>query len=320
MLKTLTQAAMLLIVVLIGQTSILAASSLPDLEMLQAQAPTFEATNTPFMPLPTNTPTVVSQVKIFERTSIIEDNPISPGALADEILLPDLRTLPPSNLNIYYYRGSGRKFIRFSVEILNGGPGILELVGHPEPGGGETLVHQQLFSEDNTLVDEIKIGEFIYHPYHNHIHLGDFALYDVWSVKDDFTPDEVVGTGGKISYCVRDMKRADFESQLRKYADIRTYTRCDAGTQGLSPGWIDIYAYYLPGQRIEITGLPNGVYAVVATVNPNKTLRETNLSNNAGITYFSLQDFKVNILERPTTQGAIDQYCGREPLSGIDRC
>ena len=305
MLKTLTQAGMLLIVVLIGQTSILTASSQPYLELLQAQTPMVAPTNTPFMPLPTSTPTVVSQVKIFERASIIEDNPVGPSAYPDEALLPDLRTMPPSNLNINYYPYSGKKFVRFSVEILNGGPGILELVGHPEPGGGETLVHQQLFSEDGTLVDKVMIGEFVYHPYHYHIHLGEFALYDVWSVKDDFTLDEVVGTGGKVSYCVRDMKRVDFEPESGVYADKPTYTRCDAETQGLSPGWIDIYVYYLPGQRIEITGLPNGVYAVVATVNPNKTLRETNLSNNAGVTYFSLQDFKVNVLEESFMEGLI---------------
>lgn len=319
MLKTLTQAGMLLIVVLIGQASILAASSQPDFEALQAGGPTVYPTNTPFMPLPTSTPIVATPVMSFERTSIIEDNPVVSRAHS-EVLLPDLQTLPPSDLHISYYPYSGRKFVRFSVEILNSGPGILELIGDPEPGSGETIVRQQLYSEDGTLVDEVKIGEFIYHRYHYHIHLGEFALYDIWSVKDDFTLDEVVGTGGKVSYCVRDMKRVDFKPQSGVYVDKPAYTRCDAGTQGLSPGWIDIYEYYLPGQIIEITGLANGVYAVVSTVNPNKTLRETNLSNNAGVTYFSLQDFKVNILEQPTTQGAIEQLCGHEPVSGVDPC
>ena len=314
MLKTIFQAGMLLIVFLIGQASILAASSQPDLEALQAGAPTVYPTNTPFMPLPTSTPSVDNPVMSFKRASLSEASSVDPiahpeklGSQAGEVLLPDLRTMPPSNLNINYYPWSARKFIRFSVEILNSGPGILELVGQPNPDGRETLVHQQLFSQDGTLLDEAEIGEFVYHPYHYHIHLGEFALYDVWSVKDDFTLDEVVGTGGKVSYCVRDMKKADFEPYSGEFSDKPAYTRCDARTQGLSPGWIDIYVYYLPGQIVEITGLQNGIYAVVSTVNPNKTMRETNLSNNAGVTYFSLQDFKVNVLEGPITEGLIEQ-------------
>ena len=46
--------------------------------------------------------------------------------------------------------------------------------------------------------------------------------------------------------------------------------RCDnAGvTMGISVGWVDVYTWDVPGQYLEVTGIPNGVYDVVSEANP----------------------------------------------------
>ncbi|OGO15568.1 MAG: hypothetical protein A2Z14_14365 [Chloroflexi bacterium RBG_16_48_8] len=45
------------------------------------------------------------------------------------------------------------------------------------------------------------------------------------------------------------------------YPEQPIYTNCAAHFQGLSPGWIDVYENSLPDQWVDITGLPNGIYA-----------------------------------------------------------
>ena len=49
---------------------------------------------------------------------------------------------------------------------------------------------------------------------------------------------------------------------------------------GLSPGWQDPYTWTLPDQRLDITGLPDGRYRLVAMADPNNWFRETNERNN----------------------------------------
>ena len=49
---------------------------------------------------------------------------------------------------------------------------------------------------------------------------------------------------------------------------------------GLSAGWQDPYTWALPDQRLDITGLPDGRYRLVATADPNNWFREVDEKNN----------------------------------------
>jgi len=44
---------------------------------------------------------------------------------------------------------------------------------------------------------------------------------------------------------------------------------------GISRGWGDVYTWDLPGQFIDITGVPDGVYDVVSIANPSCLLAES---------------------------------------------
>jgi hypothetical protein len=52
--------------------------------------------------------------------------------------------------------------------------------------------------------------------------------------------------------------------------------------QGLSPGWVDIYEWYLPGQYLDVSGVPNGDYVLETTADPDNKLVESNENNNCG--------------------------------------
>jgi hypothetical protein len=41
---------------------------------------------------------------------------------------------------------------------------------------------------------------------------------------------------------------------------------------GISVGWADVYNWFLPGQFIEVSGLPDGYYRLETEADPNNTI------------------------------------------------
>ena len=59
------------------------------------------------------------------------------------------------------------------------------------------------------------------------------------------------------------------------------YTTCDATVQGLSVGWGDTYGSQLPGQEIDLTSLPDGLYTLTIVADPKGRLSEITTSDNS---------------------------------------
>lgn len=143
--------------------------------------------------------------------------------------------------------------------------------------------------------EEHAAGVFAFHLDHDHWHLGNFALCEVWSLDSDGELDEVVAVTDKVSYYLMDETRSDLPNAYPE----PTYTLCDQTIQGISPGWIDTYEHNTPGQIVDITDLPDGVYALRSTVDPDDQLREMDNSNNAGTVYFKLGASDLQMLDNP---------------------
>ncbi len=257
-------------------------------------------TPTPFLPV-TNTPTATPEaVNVHEEFAAIRAAAVhtAEALRLASISLPDLRTLPPEDLRLLADWSTGRLYVRFSNSILNGGPGPLELIGRPDPAEGVIRVSQRIYNLQGLIVEEQRFGEFIFHEFHNHWHLEDFAIYEVWSLDDKGELEAAVGAGNKVSYCVTDVSRAASDLSLEA-PTRRVYTHCWGELQGLSPNWVDIYTSNLYGQWVEITGLPDGIYALVATVDPEGLIREQIEDNNAGIVYFELASNRLTLTDEP---------------------
>jgi hypothetical protein len=250
-----------------------------------AETPTPAATPTP-TPAPTETPTP-------QPTDTPTPAPTPTATIDPSILLPDLQTLPPYDLRIQFWP-EGNRVIRFSNSILNAGRGVLKVLGQSDAGARTTRVTQHVYNVDGTFTEH-PTGDFVFHPDHDHWHLENFALYEVWSLTSDGALDEVVAVTDKVSYCLMDETRSDLPDAYPE----PTYTRCDQVIQGISPGWIDTYEYNTPGQIVDVTGLPDGVYALRSTVDPDSQLLEMDASNNAGITYFELSASDLEMLDNP---------------------
>jgi len=219
--------------------------------------------------------------------------PLTPlPTIQPDLVLPDLITLPPTDLRIRTNASDGHKLLRFTNSIMNGGPGKMELWGDTDPSSGKITVMQYIYDMED-IAEKRMVGEFLFHPEHDHWHLGDFALYEIWSIGMDGELDSVVAVSNKISYCLRDDERSDIPAAPA----FQTYTICNHERQGISVGWIDVYRYHLPGQSIDITFLLDGIYALRSIVNPGNRLWEQNHENNTSILYIEIEGKRVRTIK-----------------------
>jgi hypothetical protein len=220
---------------------------------------------------------------------------------AGTIHYPDLRTRPPFALSVSNV--AGVKELRFSNLIWNGGDGPIELRPQNDAQAGVTYAYQRLYSHDGPgsfyVVAEALAGTFAYHPTHFHWHFGEFSRYELRDLAPDGRVGEnVLSIDDKVSFCLLDV--AQINANLEHSAPF-TYTSCGRTVnQGISVGWGDIYSSDLPGQELDITGLPDGTYWLKSTADPANRLLETHDGNNAAYLKIAIAGTSVQVLSTDT--------------------
>jgi hypothetical protein len=140
-----------------------------------------------------------------------------------------------------------RRLLRFSTETRNVGGADLVL-GRPQNS-------PELFE---------------FQECHGHYHFRGFAGYRLLDQQG-----AVVRTGNKVSFCLEDVIPWDVWSP--------SWSKYDCEEQGIQAGWADVYDSGLPGQWIDITGVPAGDYLLEVTINPDRILRESDYTNNSAV-------------------------------------
>ncbi len=243
---------------------------------------------------PTNRPTATPTTASSPTSSPTSQPTLPPTIEPIPLLLPDLYTLPPSNLAIETHLSPQQRLLRFSNSIANRGLGALELWGERDPATGQTRVTQRIYTNDGASVDLVA-GEFFFHPQHDHWHLLNFARYELWSLAPSRWLEGIVGLTDKVSYCLRD----NFRVRSLPPTAGPAYLLCESDMQGISAGWVDRYQSTLPGQVIDITGLPShGFYALRSIVDPGDQLLEVNETNNDVLVYIEINDNHARIVDR----------------------
>ena len=245
-------------------------------------------------PAPSNS---IAAIPPFDFDEAPHSTMIPDDELGQELWLPDLQTLPPTNLRLFHDQDSGRTHIRFNNSIWNSGPGKLELIGNPDQARDQIQVIQRIYGSDSGEFEQHEVGKFVFHSEHNHWHLEQFASYEIWSVDEQGTLKTKVTSGEKVSYCVMDVSLAEGDQSEGVILPYRSYTHCEENRQGLSVGWVDTYKYFYPGQSVEVSSLKDGIYALVSTVDPLHLLMEGNTHNNSAIVYFELREQQLNIVD-----------------------
>jgi hypothetical protein len=225
-------------------------------------------------------------------------------------LLPNLHALRPRNVHTTtadYYTDAGvpigangcypeeiveqgaQKCLRFDQIVANLGVGPFELRYRMEGLGTEQNLIQRIYRSDGTFHDR-KADTYEFHPVHAHFHYKNFARSKLYKANADGTKGKLMRTGKKNGFCMVDVEDVKFGSGIKGEAP-RTYyfPRCNAPTEhdetgtymtnGISPGWADVYNWYLADQMIEITGIAPGRYVLETVVDPANTVVESNESD-----------------------------------------
>jgi hypothetical protein len=152
---------------------------------------------------------------------------------------------------------------------------------------------RHLFNTAAQLVFKFIPGERYAYP-----SVGDFsywkfrhaAAFQLWSLDAHRRAVQLVRTGPKVDYCLRDLIRtrpSPYSPRARVYPACSQDPNIQSDVRGTSVGWSDIYPYEYPEQWIDVTGL-SGRFAYVQIVDPESLLIESNHKNNISETYVSL--------------------------------
>lgn len=199
---------------------------------------------------------------------------------------------------------SGGTMLIFSTTSWNSGLGPLELRAGDTSSQGQN-VYQRVYLSDGTYQDHLA-GTFEWHPEHNHFHFEDYALYTLQPAGASGGSDRI---GSKTTFCVMDTGKVD--GSLPAAPALPVYVACDPDIQGMSVGWGDTYIRSLPGQGIDVTGLPEGDYRLSIEIDPKSRILETDDGDNGSCTLLHL---KV-----PTTVTILDANgCASVVVSSID--
>jgi hypothetical protein len=219
------------------------------------------------------------------------------------LLLPDLQTLPPTDLRLLIDPDGGRMMIRFSNSVVNLGSGPLEFRGALDRLTGVVRVSQAIYRTDSTSIER-PMGELIFHDEHDHWHWENFSTYEVWTVTPDGALDALIFSSGKVSYCLRDDAQApadltqDYPLSARNAPSKAVYRGCGWNRQGISAGWTDIYKADIPGQYVVIPVAGDGMYALKSTVDPQNLLVEADKTNNSVVIFIAIQNNRLKVIDR----------------------
>lgn len=205
------------------------------------------------------------------------------GPEAAKLRCPDLQMGKPASM--YAERtASGRVLLRATNEVKSRGQGPLFFRGR-RTGRDEMSARQHIYRVDGSQL-VVKTGAELYWKYipgqGHYWKFRDAARFELWSVDSTGHRMELVRTGPKVYYCLRDLKRTWAGKRSPRF---RVFPGCskDYGkrsvTLGTSVGWSDIYPSNYYQQWIDVTRL-QGCFAYVHRADPNNHVWESNEGNN----------------------------------------
>lgn len=182
--------------------------------------------------------------------------------------LPDLTVNPAeANPHVVY-----RTYAANDCTVLEGcaQPGTRRLLVF-------TTVTRNIGTADLIMGDPSTNSLFFFDPCHGHYHYTGFAEYRLRR-----TDGTLAVLGHKIGFCLEDIEQWDPNASPNR--------RYDCNYQGIQKGWADVYTEDTPCQWIDVTGLAAGNYTLEMETNPNRSLPESDYSNNMAAIPISLSD------------------------------
>jgi hypothetical protein len=200
-------------------------------------------------------------------------------------LLPDLRQLSPTAISVAEADGQHR--LVFLSAVDNVGEGAIVVEGRRASRAEEAMSVEQLVRREDDSTRSFAVdGElhYVVSATHEHWHLLDFERYSLESADDG----AVVARDRKTGFCLGDRFNSEGGRLPNEPLQAVWVGECGRGgrallsiSEGISPGYGDDYVPALEGQYLVLDGLSAGRYRLWHRVNPERTLRESDYSNNA---------------------------------------
>jgi hypothetical protein len=210
--------------------------------------------------------------------------PLRPAEILAAPRLPDLIVWADAPLN-YMYGGSfdrdhikNKVLYRFTGALPNIGAGPLEVREVTHPNQMQDIY--QRVHQDDLSVDEFLLGSFQKQstPF-GHLFLPGIAQYNLRMVLPGDGIGPIVSSQDKTSMALVDGN--DYDTTLPNAPLDPFYDDVDDEFLGVSVGWADIYSPNLPGQWVDVTGLPDGMYWLEVIADPYNRIQEIDETNNA---------------------------------------
>lgn len=214
-----------------------------------------------------------------------------PTARADDLQLPNLRPRAAEDVEIGPADGTlgETSALRFTTISQNIGEYALDLLSIEQRDEEHFKAEQCIRWNARICLERRDVGDIYFedHSGHYHWHFEDFALYELRRIVDgdvDFSPEGLVGESKKQSFCMMDTDPVEPGPLVEQYLrSPRFYLACLGALQGISAGWQDRYGAGIWGQEIAIDGVPDGEYALVLTLDPERRLFESNDDDNTSV-------------------------------------
>jgi len=203
------------------------------------------------------------------------------------LLCPDLTMAPAGDLQADR-SPSGRRVLRMSSAIVNGGLGPAELSARR--AGPRTMAARQVIidaSGERRRVDTGAVVRFTPVPTRggDYWKFHDAARFELWRIDSVGTPTTLLRVGPKHNYCLRDLLRVRAGPGVPRR---RVFGACNQEedkqkvTLGTSVGWADVYPATYPRNWIDVTGL-RGCFGIVQRADPGNHVLETDEADNASL-------------------------------------
>jgi hypothetical protein len=221
---------------------------------------------------------VIAAVAWTMRSAALPDPLPAPRSPA----LPDLAMSPLSEIAASEAVGRDAEYLSFTAAPANVGRGALIIHAVRADRRGGWRVSQRFDEPDGSLSETITPGDVVWGGHgHNHWHVHMGASY--WLTRPGST--RRLRTYDKVGFCFFDQKPLLVQPPDAPPRARFPVTSCNGRdalefTMGISPGWSDPYSWALPDQRLDVTGLADGVYRLWATADPGGWFRESNEKNN----------------------------------------
>lgn len=200
---------------------------------------------------------------------------------------------------------TARRCLRLTSSLGNLGDGLLEVRLTFEEGvralAGAGQFVQRIHASDGSYRD-VPVDGAVFHPTHAHFHYRDLAVFTLYTYDlETGTRGDAVAKTGKSGFCFFDMGHVLPGATGTQEPYFASEARCflepeEDWVTGVSPGWFDRYWSGLSDQYVEVTGLDDGTYELVATANGGGTLVEATLEDNAAGAILAISGDEVQVL------------------------